>query len=238
VGAFHSFEWGKPVSFGVGGMLTVNDPGVARAVMTRYAAFRDPGAVRSAKVFVQGLAYRYVLTPRRYWMARRLFHTASSLGLVERNYNPVGDGRVADDFSLRMLPAVRDAHRRGVARGIESFCRQSRRVAAAYAKAFAGARVRPVAVPSGGEVVYARYPLLVEDKPRALALAREMRVELAAWYATPVHPLLRADWSLVSYASGSCARAEERAGQFVSLPLHAKVRERDVERAAALVARL
>jgi perosamine synthetase len=238
IGAFHSYEWGKPVPLGVGGTLTVNDRSLLPRIGEIHTAFVEPGAMRACKVRLQAVAYRSLLTPRRYWLARSLFRAASRWGLAEGSYNPVGEHDAAADFSMRMLPHVWKAHQRRAPVAIDRFRAQSARLAASYTRAFAGARVSSVVVPPETDVTYVRYPVLVDDKQRALALARRARVEVADWYATPVHPLPPAAWHQVGYSAGSCPEAERRAAHFVSFPLHAKVTESDVARAGELVHRL
>jgi dTDP-4-amino-4,6-dideoxygalactose transaminase len=230
VGAFRSYEWGKPVPLGIGGTLTVNDPAVRRKVATEYESLRAPGAVRAAKVAVQALAFEHLFTPSRYWMVKGAYRFASRLRIVEGSYTTDAAGTVSEDFSLRMLPRVWTRHQRDSARLADAFAGQSRRIAREYCNGIRSARVRHLAARGDADTVFVRYPLLVDDKPRLLARAREARVEVADWYATPVHPLPADSWSSAGYPAGSCPVAEHRCSQFVSLPVHAKVRAADVSR--------
>ena len=65
--------------------------------------------------------------------------------------------------------------------------------------------------------------MFVPRKESLLDAACAANLEMAAWYATPVHPLAGNELRLVHYTPGSCPRAEEAAAALVSLPVNPKV---------------
>lgn len=238
VGAFHSYEWGKPVPLGVGGTVTVNDARLRAKVSDLYSGLHTPDILRAMKVSVQAFIFRRVFTPRRYWMLKDGFRVFSKLKLVEGSYNVVGPGRPAADFSLRMIPSVLAKYRRDAESLVDAFANHSRRLVTQYQREIRSPRAQHLDIPPNTDVVFVRYPLIVDHKARLLALARRGHIEVADWYATPVHPLPTREWSAVHYRAGSCPVAEDLATRFVSLPVHAKVTDDDVERTVELLDRL
>lgn len=228
--AFFSYEWGKPLVVGVGGSVRVNDETLASRLRAAHRGYRSPSLARQLKLGLQYAGFGAVYHPRLYWPVRAAFRHLSRSGAVEGNYNAMAAGEVSEEFRLDMAPmqrALLAVKRRGAARDTA----HRRSVVDHYRKAlgvFEGLFVEPDAA----DVVYARLPLRVRDKPRCLARAQELGVELAQWYTSPVHPFEGEALRRVGYEPGSCPRAEERCATVVSLPTHRRVSPRFVRRAA------
>ena len=235
--AFFSYEWGKPMVLGLGGSVRANQPELERRLDEAFAAFTTPGWKVQGKVRLQKFAFDTLLTPRRYWFVRDSFRRLSRLGLAKGNYNPLDAGTMADDFRWRMLPDLEVSYHRTYSRQTTEFAEHSKMVAGLYAQPRSGGEIRAPNIPAGSETVFARFPLLVKNKPRLLAEARKAGVEVADWYATPVHPLSPADWHLVNYTGGSCPQAEQRAQSIVSLPTYTRVSRGHIETANRLLRR-
>ena len=229
VGSFYSFEWGKPVVAGIGGSARINDPALLEKVQTAYAGYRSPDLVSQARIELQYRAFHLLYRPALYWPIRALFHWLGSLDLAESNYNPVGQGQIADDFSFRMAPAVK---RRMINKlqNLESQMLHSQWVSEQYRQRILSDAVTHPNLPDGCKTIFARYPLLAKNKPALLSKARRACVELAEWYATPVHPLAEQDLPQVHYKMESCPNAEARSREVVTLPVHGMVRQRDIDR--------
>ena len=232
IAAFYSFEWGKPVVVGLGGSVRINDAELLRQLENDYSRYVAPGIVKRLKLELQYRAFGLLYWPRLYWPVRWAFHTLSRLGAAEGNYNPIpADGQLAEDFALRMPRRLRSRLLRKITH-IDEHTRHNRWLAEGYAAQIGSAAVKHPKPPAESETVYARYPLRAADKPRLLAAARAHNVELAEWYATPVHPLPLDQSAQVGYQRGSCPHAETRAGEVVSLPIHGRVGPRYLRRAA------
>lgn len=229
IGSFYSFEWGKPIVAGIGGALVVHDPTLRQRVARQYAEFNAPPTGNQLKLEAQYLAHRVLYRPVLYWPVRWLFHTLGSLGAAESNYNPIQQDQAAEDFSMTMIPPLQQRLARKKQR-LDAITAHSRQVTAQYQQGIRSKRVAHPSVPVEGEAIFARYPLIVADKPALLAAARRANAELAEWYTTPVHPLTGRDLALVHYEAGSCPQAEQRCREVVTLPTHNTVTERDVKR--------
>jgi perosamine synthetase len=105
VGSFYSFEWGKPVAVGIGGCVHINDKKLLEKVRVDYAGYQLPDLVAQTKIELQYQAFSLLYRPSLYWPIRVLFHWMEAVGLAESNFNTLEI--IADDFSLRMAPAVK-----------------------------------------------------------------------------------------------------------------------------------
>lgn len=230
VASFFSYEWGKPIILGIGGSVRINEPGLLTKFADFYTKFARPGRFLQIQIHIQKLIFNAVLTPRTYWMVKKLFHMFARLSLVKGNYNPIGQSESAKDFHQRMLSNLETKYRRDYQRLKHVFAQHSEMVAAMYKKAIQGKRFRMPIVPTGAEPIFARFPILVGNKAGFLNAARSMGIELADWYATPVHPLTATEWSFVNYIPGSCPEAEQRSREVVSLPTCTRVSPKYLKR--------
>lgn len=230
IGSFYSFEWGKPIVAGIGGAAVVNDSELREKVCAQYANYQLPPAGNQIKLQLQYLAHCILYRPVLYWPVRWLFHTLGSLGAAEGNYNPIQGGRVAEDFSMRMIPPLQQRLERKLAE-LNTITAHGRQTVTRYQREIRSNTVSHPTLSSKGDAVFARYPLIVKGKSTLLTAARRANVELAEWYTTPVHPLLGNELSLVHYEVGSCPNAEARCREVVTLPTHRTVSERDINRA-------
>ena len=229
IGSFYSFEWGKPIVAGIGGSAMVNDDTLEKSLRQSYSAFQEPGFLTQFKITLQYHAFRFLYRPVFYWPVRSLFHKLGSLGLAESNYNPVGQDRIAEDFSLRMAKPLRKRLQRKL-REIDAVTQHSRWVATQYRFGIQSSVVKHPILPDKSDVAFARYPLLTDNKEKFLRAAQKANVELAEWYSTPVHPLKGKELEFVHYEQGMCPNAELRCKQVVTLPVHRSVKEKDIER--------
>jgi len=75
------------------------------------------------------------------------------------------------------------------------------------------------------DVVYLRYPILVEDKKKALDQTKKEGIEIGDRFVSPVHPNLDG-WEKAGYKKGTCPVAEEVCKHIINLPTHSKIDEK------------
>jgi perosamine synthetase len=222
-GAFWSFEWGKPVVAGIGGAARFNDSSRQERLAAAHRGLVPPPARKEFILDAQYLAFTQSYSPRTFWWVRRAFRLLGRLRIAESNYNPVGpDVALSPEFSWRM---ARGAARRlpGARHAAEQFEAQRRSQAALYRRDLAATATSLPPVPAAGEAVYSRFPLFVSNKNDVLRAAARRNLEVAEWFATPVHPLEGAALAQVHYRPGSCPEAESAAKRILSLPVHPSV---------------
>ena len=231
--AFYSNEASKPVFVGIGGSAISNDSALSAALERDYGSYTEPSLMTQAQLAAMFLAHKLVYRPSTYWAVRSVFRAMVSAGLIKGNYNEVAaELGPAEDFGRRMGRRQSALLRAALAR-LERQTNHRRWVADQYSRRISADGVKHIPVPPGVEPVYGRYPLLVEDKPRWIEGARDTRVELADFYATPVHPLKGDGLRRVGYEPGSCPNAEWVSGRIVSLPTGPQTDQRQVDRAVA-----
>ncbi|WP_415908470.1 DegT/DnrJ/EryC1/StrS family aminotransferase [Oleiharenicola sp. Vm1] len=221
LGAFWSYEWGKPVIAGVGGGARFNDTALQARLSTAQAATEHPPARRNAILEAQYVAFARLYSPHTFWWVRRAFRLLGRLRLAESNYNPVGL-ETAADFRWRMAPGAAQRLPAAIA-AAAAFEPERRAQAEFYRSALANGSCRLPPVPAGTEAVYSRFPLFVANKEEVLAAAARRNLEVAGWFATPVHPLAGDELAAVHYRPGDCPQAERAATGILSLPVHPKV---------------
>ncbi len=237
VGSFYSFEWGKPIVAGIGGSAIINDSNLNEKIQSKYKDYRFPSTVKLLRTQLQYFGFKILYRPSLYWPVRDMFHMLGSIGAAESNYNPIGTDGVARDFSLGMSEALKKRLANKL-QTLDAQTRHSRKVAAEYRSRIHSTLVSHPVLPANSNTVFARYPLIAEEKPMLLTKARKANVELAEWYSTPIHPLESQDLRKVHYEAGSCPVAEERCGQVVTLPIHLAVKKRDIDRAVRFLNRI
>ena len=234
VGSFYSFEWGKPVVAGIGGSAIINDSNLNEKIQSKYKDYRFPSTVKLLRIQLQYFGFKMLYRPSLYWPIRDMFHMLGSIGAAESNYNPVQENEVAEDFYLRMPKPLQRRMARKLS-DLDVLTRHSRWVSNQYQSRIGSNVVVHPKISGDCKAIFARYPLLANDKNTLLEQARKAKVELSDWYSTPIHPLTGKDLELVRYEAGSCPNAEKRCKQVVTLPTHMAVKVKDVERIVAFL---
>jgi len=234
IGSFYSYEWGKPLVAGIGGSIQGNNEQLMEKIYINYDSYKLPNIITQIKIELQYYGFRLFYRPTFYWPVRTLFHWLGAIGLAESNYNPIGE--VADDFNLRMSPLVKKRFLQKI-KNIQKQTQHSRWVSEQYRMRIYSAAISHPVLNTDDKITFSRYPLLVRNKRELLSKARQACVEVADWYATPVHPLTGKLMDKVQYKWGSCPNAEACCNQVVSLPVHIGVKQFDIDRAVDFLIR-
>lgn len=236
VAAFFSYEWGKPVVAGVGGLAVVNDAELAARMRAQYAIFTAPPPRREVVMSAQYLAHRAAAGTGLLWRLRPLYRRLAGRGLIVGSYADEPD--TSPEYGWRMSRTVRNRLPARI-RGAQAALDRRRRLADRYRTALADLGLAlPDAPEAPAGPVPLRIPLAVRAKARVLREAAAAGVDLGDWFTTPVHPFAGAGLAAVSYRPGSCPQAEWAAEHVVTLPVRAGTRPAAAEGALRLLARL
>jgi dTDP-4-amino-4,6-dideoxygalactose transaminase len=118
--------------------------------------------------------------------------------------------------------------------GREGQVEQRRRLRDLYEDVLRRAGLPTLRVHQYADPVLLRYPIRVSQKARVLAEARRRQVELGDWFDHPLHPR-GANIAILGWRDGLCPEGTRAAREVVNLPMHAGIREREVERVMRLV---
>ncbi|MBN2313193.1 MAG: DegT/DnrJ/EryC1/StrS family aminotransferase [Sedimentisphaerales bacterium] len=225
--AYFSFQWNKPYTTGLGGMVITNDAKLAERIESLQANEMCPPSGREVFMLrLQLMVYRLLIYPRTTALAQSAFRYLTQKGAVvgssdTNEFKPVK----ADDFfkgisavqarsGLKQLQKIEQniAHRVTLAHFYDQLFKDKGWKARAYDESI----MQPVMV---------RYPLRITEKTKALDQAAKAGIELGSWFECPLHPI---ETPLVSYdyETGTCPEAEKAARQVVNLPLHPRVGEK------------
>ena len=217
-GAIYSFEWGKPYSTGQGGMLTVNSMELLDEVDRCIEKLVFPASTKSELMLecerrVYPILGNSKLKSYLQYKCKKLRDTS----LFKGSSTP------KDEFCF-YRGYVRSMGNMTAKAGLEQLenwpklkqlrCEHTDMIEEHLSKA--GLALWPK--PAGADVTMLRYPVLTAHKSRVLELARAQKLDIAAWYTSPVHPLQGDNLAKVNYRVGSCQKAEEMIKQFVYLP--------------------
>ena len=234
VGAFYSFEWGKPIIAGLGGAAVVSSTQHKKLISEHYDKLMNEKYYQWIRHALQYSAYQLLYAPRFYWALKAAFHGLGKVGLVKGNHNVLTIDNTSPEFQLRMS-SFHKARLAGAIKAFEESRLYREQLVSSYTNLTKGASIKNIIIPSNSRVEYARYPLLVRNKKELLEKARSLKVELAEWYTTPVHPFNEEELRVVGYESGSCPNAEFLCRHVVSLPVSSRVASRDIVRIRKLL---
>ena len=234
--AYFSFQWNKPYTTGLGGMVVTGDRELAERIESLQAnEMCSPSGREVFMLRLQLFIYRLLIYPRTTALAQSLFRYLTRKGAVvgsssTSEFEPVkpddffkGTSTVQARSGLSQLGKIEQniAHRVKTARLYDRLLEDEGWKARAYDETL----MQPVMV---------RYPLRIAEKSEALAKAAKAGIELGSWFECPLHPIetLLASYD---YEIGMCPEAEKAGRQVVNLPLHARANEKAVEKSVKFI---
>lgn len=217
--AFFSYEWGKPLTIGLGGSALVNSEELRVRLQAQYSEYRVPSAAELLLIDLQYYAHRLIYRPSLFWPVKDLYHNLSAYGLLIGNFRAVEfDGKASADYRKCLSPRLRRRLSAIAGRSAPGI-RRRKTIARQYDALMQKLGLAGLKLPSHCDPVLLRYPLLTTDKAAVLAAARHLRVEAGEFFRTPVDPLAEGQWPIAGYDKNSCPVAEAISQRIVTLPV-------------------
>jgi len=235
--AYFSFQWNKPYTTGLGGMVLVNDSELVEKIESLCEKeLCKPSKKEVLMLAVQLAVYRAFIYPRTTAFAEALFRYLTKKGVVvgSSKFDECAAGPAEPNFfkamstaqarsGLRQLKKVElnIAHRKKMAQLYDQLLEAK----GWHAQQYDSSIMEPVLV---------RYPVGVAEKEQALAKAGKAGIELGNWFNSPLHQIetsLRA----YDYEPGMCPQAEKAAREVVNLPLHPRADEKTAKRTVEFI---
>ncbi len=236
--AYFSFQWNKPYTTGLGGMVITSNEKIARMIESlRASEMREPSLGEVAMLWAQLVVYRLFIYPRTTALAQSMFRYLTKKGAVvgsssTKEFEPV----IADDFfkslsnvqarsGLRQLKKIEQniAHRKKMAQLYDELLEQKGWTRRKYNKEV----IEPIIV---------RYPVRIAEKDKALEESAKAGVELGSWFECPLHPI-ETPMAAYDYELGMCPEAEKASREVVNLPLHLRANEETARRTVEFITR-
>lgn len=217
--SFYSFEWGKPISLGLGGALFVNNKEILEKLNLQYSLFVNPPLKTELQLLIQSMAFKLLYRPSTYWFVKKMFHMFSKIGLIKGNHSESDIREPGNEFKWKMSSVIQKKLSREI-KELDEFEGHSKWVAKEYTKKIPfSLNVRKIITSLDSEPIYVRYPIWVENKQKVVQEAASRKVEIATWYSTPVHPYKDEQLIKIGYEINSCPNAELACQHVISLPL-------------------
>jgi len=235
---YFSFQWNKPYTTGLGGMVITADKDLAGRIESLQAEeMCCPSACEVFMLSMQLLTYRLLVYPGTTARAQSLFRYLTRKGAVvgssdTKEFEPARAGDFFKGSSvmqarsgLRQLRKIQDniSHRVSMARFYDELLERKGFKSRNYDKAIT-------------EPVMVRYPLRIAEKQEALAQAAKAGIELGSWFECPLHPI-ETPLASYDYKIGMCPEAERASREVVNLPLHPRANARTVEKTVNFITR-
>ena len=238
VAAYWSFQWNKPFTTGIGGMVTTDDAHLAEEIgrLCREELQKPPS--KAARLLaIQRMAYRLLIYPKTTAFATSLFRWLTRKGAV------VGSSdtcefipEMPEDFFVGMSAGQARAGLRKIRR-LEKNLAHRRQMGRLYDRLLREAGWNLPTIPDYLDPVLVRYPVRVADKARAVAEAPKHLVELGTWFECPLHPI-ETPLELYGYYEGMCPVAEKACREVVNLPTHPRAGPATARRSVKFISRI
>ena len=218
---FYSLDRGKNLSTFSGGVIVSNNDRIGERLGQMYEELPSPGAISEAIMAVKMTAYSLMLRPWLYWLPASL----PFLGLGETIYDDqfaiTGLSRIQSRLGESMLPRLKalNDHRQATSERIASTLARSDKL------------IVPGYSPHKPRI-YLRLPVLAKDEShRAEVLDSLRRIGIAAstMYPDTIANVAELKPHLVTAGDGYPG-AREIVSRLFTLPTHAYVNSRDIDR--------
>lgn len=233
--AYWSFQWNKPFTTGVGGMVTTDDDDLAAEIRKlRDAEMQPVGSKAATALACQRLVYRTTIWPRTTAIAQSMFRWLTKKGLVigsssTEEFEP----KMPEGFFMGMSAGQARAGLKRL-RKIDANLAHRREMRQKYDELLREAGWQVPDLPDCADPVLVRYPVRVADKEKAIAEAPGRGIELGTWFECPLHPI-ETPMDKYDYQVGMCPVAEQACREVVNLPTHLRAGRRTAERSVAFV---
>ena len=229
--AYFSFQWNKPYTTGLGGMVVCNDEKLAEAIdQLCKKDIVSPSFKEVAMLAAQLMVYRTLIYPGTTALAQTLFRWLTKKGAVVGSsstceFEPV----MADDFFKGMSCVQAKSGIRQLKK-LDKNITHRKEMAKLYDELLSGKGWTPRQYDSAvQDPVMVRYPVRITEKEKALEEAASAGIELGSWFECPLHPI-ETPMQMYGYEVGMCPEAEKAAREVVNLPLHPRAGKKTVKR--------
>ena len=229
--AYFSFQWNKPYTTGLGGMVITNDSGLAEKIKIICEKEACPPAVKEVIMLAAQLAvYKMFIYPRTTAFAQSVFRFLTKKGVVVGSSSTAEfEPKMAPDF-FKLMSSVQAWVGAGQLAKAEQNIAHRKEMAKLYDRLLTekgwSARSHN---PAASDPVMVRYPVRIKEKDRALAEAAKAGIELGSWFECPPHPI-ETPLEVYDYKAGMCPEAEKASREVVNLPLHPRTNEKTVRK--------
>lgn len=235
--AFHSSQWTKPISTGVGGWASASGPQIRRTLRKfRAENCEVPSRTEVVQLAAQLLARRVFSHPRLTSFAKACYQALYSRGVVVGTSSAEElHGRMSAGYAKRMSGLQEWLLRRELRD--DRILNHRRRLRAIYDDDLRDAGIATFVVPEHADPVLLTYPVRVRQKDQLLREAARRGFELGEGYNGPVDCPKALGLEAFAYRGGMCPEGERAANETVNLPMTGRTSERRARKIVEFLAK-
>ena len=235
--SFMSGQWNKPFSTGLGGMLLVNEPALAKRIAHLIdQEAKRPGWLANAVLMCQIAAHDALVRPSTAMILTAIYRVLNRMGLMVGS-STAGElrGVMPSNYFSIMAPCQ-------ISRGIgeltriEENIRHRADLTNYYGRELPLLGFTPLNIAGAGTFPLLRYPLRVSNKAEVLRRAAGSGVEIGSWFEVPLHPE-GTHMEDFGYRQGMCPEAERACRETVNLPTHLGVSRQSADKVLTFLRR-
>lgn len=222
--AFFSFEFSKPVTSGLGGVLVVNNNALLEKTRDAYLMLEPVRGFPLFRQWITLLVHLITSYPRLVFLKGAGMRVLKSLGWLGATASGELEGELPPSYPLR-LSTIQARWVMAQLKDYDAVVRHIKNLTDLYTAALSG--IPGIGLFPAEGAVLLRYPVLLpwsrhDDRGRQLSLKlRKAGILPGEWFNDVVHPLGSYAYC---YQSGSCRIGEAYAQQMMNLPLGIHIR--------------
>lgn len=232
--SFFSTQWNKPFSTGIGGFAVTKNRELSAKLIEYENTLIKPRNIE--KIVLRALLLLHEkLDSKLYWPAIKIYRWLSQNNLIigssqgdelTKPIMPVGFVKGMSDIQLN--------YGKKEVKQIDQITEHRRVIANIYKKQLIEIHIEPPFEPEYAIHTYLKYPVLVRDRVKFIALAQKNNIELGDWFLSPIHPITE-NFESFYYYMGENRIAETISRYIINLPTHSGISENDAIRIAKFI---
>jgi len=227
--SFFSTQWNKPFSTGIGGFAVTKNLELANKLNTYEETFIKPG--KFEKNILKVLLFLHdKINNQLYWPAIKTYRWLSQHNLIigSSQGDELTEPTIPNGFKKGMSDIQLNYGRKEV-KQINKLTEHRRIIANIYKKQLMDIYIEPPYEPEYAVHTFLKYPVLVHDRTKLIALAQKKYIELGDWFVSPIHPVTK-NFRSFYYFMGENLIAETIAKHIINLPTHSGISEHEAMR--------
>ena len=220
--AFFSTQWNKPFSTGVGGFAFIQDKTLEQNLAIVNSNLEQPAIKDTMSLRMLYFVREKLLSEKRYWNMVAIYRWLSKHQLVQGSSSGMEICSVAQpNHYFKAMSAIQ--MKKGLQNvkklpGIMQLRKHNARLYNDYLLKHNKTFVNPQLFP---DHAFLKFPVLVKQRERVLALAEKQHIPLGEWFCSPIHPV-RENWETWNLHAKDFPVAMEKSRQILNLPTDEK----------------
>lgn len=222
--SFYSFQWNKPLSAGIGGLVYCSDKVLNQKITAFNQDLVEPSFKEISLLRLQLLIRPFINHPRIYSWGVALFRILSKMGIVVGSSEAVEmESTKQPKHFFKSMSAVQRKKVNQQIGQLDQLVAKRQQQYAKYDQLFKSLNLYRLEVTDIDHSAL-KFPIFVKDKSTFLKLASKAGIKLGDWMNSPIHPVEQY-WENWFYKAGTAPVAEKYAQHILNLQTDLEVKE-------------